>query len=193
MRLLEYAPRVKMARCQFLLFVSVVGAGGISAAGAPKVNPQKALVLWYFAHNEASDKCGPIDLEAVTSATFFPSKTEMYIWNAGALSYYQWRGQKAVRLWTATPIPGNAQYADPTRRVTQKNTFIEWFKRAHHFQELDVANECGTLPNESRKGPFYEVVFRRASQGVLKNDGNVLNRRQTAKNLTNPKFSLYER
>lgn len=171
-----------------LLITSVEAAGG-----SQPTNIQKALVTSYLKQNNASDSCGPYNLEVTSKATFFPSSTEMYIYNAGALSYYSWQKNKAVRLWTATPVSLDEQVLVKPRKIQVRNSFIEWFKRGPGLKELYVINECGTLPADRRNGPLYQVRVRSAYQGTLTAIGVVKNLRRVATQVTRPAEYLYQR
>jgi len=167
--------------CTALLLTPAAAAGG---------STQSALVRSYFAQSNTSRTCGPADLEAYTSATFFPSGKEMYIWNAGALSYYTLQNQKAVRRWTATPVLPNQQVVGPVHQLKTPNTFIRWFMREHHLNALDVTNACGVLPRETRGGAFYQVKVRAASRGTLTPTGSVIGLRQVASDISDPRLYL---
>ncbi|QLG13309.1 hypothetical protein HLB42_20480 (plasmid) [Deinococcus sp. D7000] len=164
-----------------------------AAGGSQPTNLQKALVTSYLKQNNASDACGPYNLEIASKATFFPSRTEMYIYNAGALSYYSWQKNKAVRLWTATPVTLDEQTFVKPRKIQVQNSFIEWFKRGPGLKELYVINECGTLPADQRNGPLYQVRVRSAYQGTLTAIGVVKDLRRVAAQITRPIEYLYQR
>ncbi len=174
-----------------LVLSALAYAGSTYADGVSTQNTQKMLVLSYFKQNSTSPACGPNNLEALSSATFFPSSNEMYIWNAGALSYYRLQNQRAVRLWTATPIAPNGIPGPDARKVSVKNTFTEWFKKDHGMKDLYVINECGSLPKDVRSGPFYNVRVRDVYQGNLTPSGTVQNRKKVASQITIPRDHLY--
>jgi len=117
----------------------------------------------------------------------------MYIWNAGALSYYTLQHRKAVRHWTATPVLPNQQVVDPVHQLKTRNTFIRWFMREHHLRTMDVTNECGVLPRETRGGAFYQVKVRAASRGTLTPDGSVKHGRQVASDISDSRFYLFSK
>ena len=167
--------------------------GGVATTGVlavSNVSTQKMLLQSYFSQNTTSKICGPVDLESYTSASFFPSGTEMYIWNAGAMSYYVLQHQKAIRRWTATPVLPTQQVVGPVRQIEKANTFVQWFMKGHSLTTLDVTNECGALPQDARGGPLFEVKVRAAYRGTLQPSGQVSSRKQVASDITDLRLYL---
>ena len=179
---MKYSPLL-----MFSLFGGVATTGVLAVSN---VSTQKMLLQSYFSQNTTSKICGPVDLESYTSASFFPSGTEMYIWNAGTLSYYVLQHQKAVRRWTATPVLPTQQVVGPVRRIEKANTFVQWFMKGHGLRTLEVTNECGALPQDLRRGPLYEVKVRAAYRSTLHPGGQVTRRKQVASNITDPRLYL---
>jgi hypothetical protein len=180
----------RMKRFMILVISLISGTIMTKAPAASSVNTQRMLVESYLTQSNTFKKCGPVDLEAYDSATFFPSAKEMYIWNAGALGYYVLQNQKAVRRWTAIPVLPTQQYVGPVRQIKAPNTFLRWFTQSHNLKIMEVTKECGALPTETRGGPFYEVRVRGAYRGTLQSDGLVDGHKKVASNVSDPRLYL---